>query len=214
MSKNFSPGSLCPYILFTALALSAPFIAAADKEPGVAETLNHKPSAIDAPLPDGVDPVTGFRMEHYRRPVPDTNPGVEVIDTDRALQLQQTGKVVLIDVFPPRGLGADPLDGSWLTNDEYSTLPGAVWLPEVGRGHLEQEHIDYFTRNLEALTDNDKTTPIMFFCTSDCWQSWNAARRALQWGYEHIFWYPAGSDGWFEEGNELLPAVPINFFGE
>jgi len=107
-------------------------------------------------------------MEHYRRPVPTTNPGIEVVDTARAHDLQQSGKVVLL----------------------------------------------YFTRNLEALSNNDKTTPLMFFCTSDCWQSWNAARRARLWGYEHIFWYPSGTDGWFEEGHTLTPVEPVNFLGE
>lgn len=205
---------LCLCLLVLVAMGMPPVTTAADNNDNVTESIEHNPSPLSTPLPEGVDPVTGFRMEHYRRPVPDINPGIEVVNTARALQLQQSGKVVLIDVFPPRGLGADPLDGTWLTNDDYSTLPNAVWIPEVGRGHLEQEHIDYFTRNLQALTNHNKATPIMFFCTSDCWQSWNAARRARLWGYEHIFWYPAGSDGWFEEGNELQLAEPVNFIGE
>lgn len=199
---------LAVIILFSLLA------AASDNQHPIAVELNFNPSPLDSPLPDGVDKETGFRMEHYRRPVPTTNPGIEVVDTARAHDLQQSGKVVLLDVFPPVGLGADPLDGSWLTNDKNESLPGAVWLPEVGRGYVGQEHIDYFTRNLEALSNNDKTTPLMFFCTSDCWQSWNAARRARLWGYEHIFWYPSGTDGWFEEGHTLTPVEPVNFLGE
>jgi len=198
------------WFLLTALLLAAKTTSASDS---IAVILEHNPSSIDSALPEGVDTETGFRMEHYRRPVPVSNPGTETVDTARALQLQRSGKVLLIDVYPPRGLGADPIDGHWLTNEKHESLPGATWLPEVGRGHIEQEHIDYFTRNLELLTEGDKTTPMMFYCTADCWQSWNAARRALQWGYQTIFWYPAGTHGWLEEGHELVPIEPINFFG-
>ena len=122
--------------------------------------------------------------------------------------------MVFIDVFPPRGLGADPIDGTWMTNEVHHTIDIATWIPEVGRGHLEQEHIDYFERNLQLLSNNDKSTPLLFFCTSDCWQSWNAAKRANLWGYEIIFWYPAGTDGWQENGHQLVVAEPVNFFGD
>jgi PQQ-dependent catabolism-associated CXXCW motif protein len=31
---------------------------------------------------------------------------------------------------------------------------------------------------------------------TDCWMSWNAAKRAVEWGYSSVIWYPAGADGW------------------
>jgi len=77
-------------------------------------------SPSDTPLPVGVDADTGFRMKRYRSPVPDTNPGTEVVDTARAVELHATGEVVFLDVYPPRGLGADPVDGTWLTNEMAS----------------------------------------------------------------------------------------------
>ena len=153
-------------------------------------------------------------MEHYRRPVPETNPGTEVVDTTRALELHGSGKVVFIDVYPPRGLGADPIDGNWQTNESHENIEGSTWLPEVGRGFLEEGHVSYFERNLSRLSGGDKQTPLLFYCTSDCWQSWNAAKRALRWGYSTVFWYPNGIDGWLEEGHTLAPAEPVNFFGE
>jgi len=152
-------------------------------------------------------------MNRYRAPVPDSNPGTEVVNTERAFNLHASGEVIFIDVFPPKGLGANPMDGTWMTNESHETIENATWLPEVGRGYIEQEHIDYFQRNLLLLTQ-DKQTPLLFFCTADCWQSWNAARRALLWGYENIFWYPEGTDGWAEEGHPVVPAEPVNFFGE
>ncbi len=42
--------------------------------------------------------------------------------------------------------------------------------------------------------------PVLFFCLAECWMSWNAAKRALEYGYSNVFWYPEGTDGWrFEE---------------
>jgi PQQ-dependent catabolism-associated CXXCW motif protein len=186
---------------------------AADK-PATAEPIQIQPSAVDLPLPSGVDQTTGYRMNRYRGPVPDTNPGTEVVDTPRAYELYASSAVKFIDVYPPKGLGANPMDGTWMTNEIHQSVEGAIWLPEVGRGHLEPEHIEYFKRNLVKVTDNNKETPLIFFCTADCWQSWNAARRALLWGYQNIFWYPAGTDGWVEHNYPLVPVEPVNFLGD
>jgi len=45
---------------------------------------------------------------------------------------------------------------------------------------------------------------IVMYCQADCWMSWNAAKRALSFGYSNIAWYPDGTDGW-ERAN--LPTV-------
>jgi PQQ-dependent catabolism-associated CXXCW motif protein len=37
---------------------------------------------------------------------------------------------------------------------------------------------------------------VVVFCLRDCWMSWNAARRAVAWGYTNVIWYPDGTDGW------------------
>jgi len=79
-------------------------------------------------------------------------------------------------------------------------------------GHAGNPRIlarSYFRRNLIRLSANDLTTPIVFFCTADCWQSWNASVRASQWGYTAVHWYPTGSDGWTEAGGELIPEARI-----
>ena len=161
-----------------------------------------------------VDPTTGYRAERYRAPVPDSVPGGTTLDTDAARALHAAGEAVFVDVYPPRGLGADPLDGTWVTNEAHETIPGATWLPEVGRGHLEPDHLDYLERNLERLTGGDPAVPLVFFCTSDCWQSWNASRRVALLGHEAVHWYPLGVDGWREAGLELEPARPVNFLDD
>lgn len=162
-----------------------------------------------------VDQSTGYRMDRYRAPVPADIPGGITIDTTALQALLKTDKrTVLLDVYPPKGLGPDPLDGSWVTNEKRKTVPGAIWLPEVGRGSLQANALDYLQRNLTRLSDADTTTPLVFFCTADCWQSWNAARRAMTLGYTSVYWYPLGSDGWQESGNAVTTVQPVNFLDD
>lgn len=167
--------------------------------------------SADQTLPAGVDPVTGYRLERYRAPVPDTIPGGKVLSTQQALEAFKSGEIVFIDVYPPKGLGPDPLDGSWVTNEQHENIPGSIWLPEVGRGHLDPDAEAYFRRNLDKITKSRRSQPILFYCTADCWQSWNAARRALSWGFTDVYWFPNGTDGWLDEERELILATPLNF---
>lgn len=162
-------------------------------------------------LPKGVDPVTGYRMERYRAPVPAFIPGGQVIGTTELRQAVQTGDMVLINVYPPKGLGPDPLSGDWIISEHHEHIEGSTWLPDVGRGHIEVDATRYFQRHLRRLTKGDKNMALVFYCTADCWQSWNAARRAISWGYDNIFWYPEGIDGWLDAGFELVAASPENF---
>lgn len=161
-----------------------------------------------------VDPDTHLRMGRYRAPVPEDVPGGTTLDNSAAINLHANKRVIFIDVYPPTGLGPDPLDGSWITSESRHSIPGAVWLPEVGRGTLTADAEDYFQRNLARLTRNNLTQAIVFFCTSDCWQSWNASRRAIGWGYTAVHWYPLGTDGWLEAGKDLALAQPINFLDD
>lgn len=161
-----------------------------------------------------VDQSTGFRMERYRAPVPADIPDATTLDTAAALALHKQDDAVFIDVYPPKGLGPDPLDGHWVITEQRQTIPGAVWLPEVGRGSLQPDAMDYLARNLYRLSEGVKATPLVFFCTADCWQSWNAARRASALGFTNVNWFPLGSDGWLENGQVLERAYPINFLND
>lgn len=161
-----------------------------------------------------VDQTTGLRMERYRAPVPEDIPDAVTLTNAAALALYEQQNAVFIDVYPPKGLGPDPLDGHWVITEERQSIPDAVWLPEVGRGSLEPDALDYFSRNLHRLSNGDTSAALVFFCTADCWQSWNAARRATQLGYTGVHWYPLGTDGWLEAGHSLKKAYPVNFIDD
>jgi len=131
-----------------------------------------------------VDPETGYRMDRYRAPVPASVPGGITVDTAFVEKKHESGNMVFIDVLPPKGMGADPIEGFWLITEPRLSIPGTTWLPEVGRGFLEPAHEDFFRRN------------------------------PISWGYENVHWYPNGSDGWLEAENQVVEIAPVNFIND
>ena len=89
------------------------------------------------------------------------------------------------------------------------SIPGATWLPNVGYGALHEDTHAYFRAGLEAATGGDRTHPVLFFCLADCWMSWNAAKRGLEYGYTTVYWYPSGTNGWEFNGWPTEKAEPF-----
>ncbi|KKL12923.1 hypothetical protein LCGC14_2530930, partial [marine sediment metagenome] len=61
---------------------------------------------------------------------------------------------------------------------------------------------------LDALTSGDTSYPLVIFCLDECWMSWNAARRAVEWGYDAVHWYPGGTDLWTFEDHPTEVVTP------
>lgn len=155
------------------------------------------------------DPATGYRIAHYRAAVPETVPGGTRIDLEIADELIKSG-AVLLDVMPSEGAGADPKTGEWRLSRPHKSIPGSTWLPDVGRGTLTPAFETYLASNAHKLTGGNLKKPIIVFCQSDCWMSWNAVQRLSKIGYTKLFWYPEGTDGWVEWGDrKLVPATPV-----
>jgi len=75
-------------------------------------------------------------------------------------------------------------------------IPGSVWLPDTGYGTLATATEDYLRNGLARASGGDHTKLLVIYCQADCWMSWNAAKRALAYGYSNVAWYPEGTDGW------------------
>lgn len=152
----------------------------------------------------------GYRMEHFRAPVPAALTGATTIDAAQAHQLWQEGRARFVDVWPrppkPKGLP----EGSIWREVERQSIPGAIWLPNVGYGALADVTEDYFKRGLTKASGGNLSQPLVIYCLEDCWMSWNAAKRALGYGYQNIYWLPTGTDGWSAAGypTELVEAEP------
>jgi PQQ-dependent catabolism-associated CXXCW motif protein len=135
-------------------------------------------------------------MEEYRAPVPDTLKGAKVVTTKEAEALWREKKAVFFDVMPNAPKPSNLPEGTIWKDKVRNDIPGSIWLANVGYGEINAETAAYFRAGIEAAAGPDKSKPILFYCMTNCWMSWNAAKRAVEWGYAPVLWYPQGSDGW------------------
>ena len=161
--------------------------------------------SIQSRKPDLFDAETGMRILRYQAPLAEDIPApAQVARFADLVRLKEAG-ALLVDVYSLKNNRFDELDGSWDVRIPRKTIPGAIWLPETGRGTLA-EGIAFY---LEArLAEYGAGRPVVVFCNADCWMSWNAAQRVAALGYE-TWWWPLGVHGWTDEGLELAPVEPL-----
>lgn len=168
-----------------------------------------KPSGGHHEVPDVVAEPADYRVNDYRAPVPATLKGATVIEGEEAHKLHDENTAIFIDVYPrapkPPNL---PKNTVW-RDPPHMSIMGTHWLPNVGYGVLAPHVEAYFKRHLERLTGGDKSKPVVFFCLKDCWMSWNAGKRAVEWGYSSVIWFSDGTDGWQEAGGNLTPIKAV-----
>ena len=149
----------------------------------------------------------GYRTDNYNVPVPLTLNGVRALTADGAKALQTQG-AILIDVHPRAPRPANlPASTIW-RDPPHRSAAGAFWLPNVGYGDLSDSMLRYFQTHLADFTAGDKSRSLVFFCLRDCWMSWNASKRAMELGYDHVYWFSEGSDAWEENGYPIAVISP------
>ncbi|CAD5108136.1 PQQ-dependent catabolism-associated CXXCW motif protein [Zestomonas carbonaria] len=149
----------------------------------------------------------GYRQTLYRSPTPAHAEHATTIDTP-ALQrlLNEQPRTRLIDVYRRTWL-----NGRFVDDEEHRNLPGSLWLANTGDGQLAPQWQAYFADNLERISAGDRRLPLVFYCRSDCWLSWNAVKRAHALGYANLYWYRDGIDAWEQAGLPLHTAQPQAF---
>jgi len=152
--------------------------------------------ALPAQAQENVPEPEGYRTDNYRAPVPATLAGARVLATGEAEAIWRAGAGVFIDVLPhapkPQNLPAGTI---WREKPRLN-IPGSVWLPDTGYGTLAAATEDYLRHGLARASGGNSATLLVIYCLTDCWMSWNAAKRALSYGYRNVAWYPEGTDGW------------------
>ena len=169
------------------------------------------PAASAANAPSESAPVTpeptGYWTGPTNSPVPATLTGGTVISSVHRLRALLSHKdIVLIDVSnaPKRPDNMAP-GAPWLPLP-HRAIPGAAWMSGVGAGEIPAELDGLFRQKLAAATGNDPTRRVIVYCHKTCWLSWNAAKRAISYGYQHVYWYRDGVEGWKAAG---LPTAII-----
>jgi len=165
-------------------------------------------SAMPGRAADTVPEPAGYRLDDYRNPVPATLKGAIVLDAPGLHHLMLTKPLVVIDVLPqpprPANLPATTL---WHPPTRLD-IPGSVWLANTGYGQLSPEMETYLRNALAGLSLGDMAHPLAFYCEAQCWMSWNVAKRAVAYGYKHVYWFPGGMQAWRAAGYPVLPNLP------
>jgi PQQ-dependent catabolism-associated CXXCW motif protein len=163
-------------------------------------------SLASSPPPEPPD----YRLGDYNAPTPLTVAGRMAIDTAEARRLWEAHAAIFVDVIAaPRRPDSLPPGSLWLPTPHLD-IPGSIWLPDSGRGALSPTLEAWFRASLARITGGRSDTLLVFYCRTDCWLSWNATKRATDWGYGAASWYRDGSDGWRAAGLPLVEAQPAS----
>jgi PQQ-dependent catabolism-associated CXXCW motif protein len=149
-----------------------------------------------------------YRTEDYHAPTPAALRGAQVITTAQAQAIWRAESGVFVDVMPYVARPANLPAGAIWRGKPRLNIPGSTWLADTGYGELSAATEGYLRAGLERLTRGDHARLLVIYCQRDCWMSWNAAKRAISWGYSNVAWYPDGTDGWQDAGLPLSEAAP------
>lgn len=157
---------------------------------------------------DNVPEPEGFWSGPINSAVPATITGGKVIHTHELAALLARSKPLVIDVSNeaqrPSGMAPDAI---WLPLPQ-EVIPGSVWLPGAGMAEIAPETDALFRKLLSQRTNGDRDHPIVIYCHERCWLSWNAAKRAIGYGYRRVHWFPEGVEGWRAAGKSTAIAKP------
>ncbi|GAB2177207.1 PQQ-dependent catabolism-associated CXXCW motif protein [Dongia sp. agr-C8] len=160
---------------------------------------------VCAEVPEPAD----YRRGDYRAEVPATLKGATVVDAKQVHDMMAGEAVVVIDVLPQPPRPAElPASTLWHPPARHD-IPGSIWLANVGFGGLSAEMDTYFRKALEGLSFGRKDRKLVFYCEASCWMSWNAAKRAVEYGYTAVYWFPGGMQAWTEAGYATLLNAPV-----
>jgi PQQ-dependent catabolism-associated CXXCW motif protein len=166
---------------------------------------NTQPSNQAPALADNyAEELTDFRVPSQSElkvnvgsPTPLTIPGGRRVTTNEVFKLLDT-EAILIDVLRDNSGG-------------HLTLPGAIYMPGAGdAGNFRDRVQRRLSPVLSRLTFKNADRPLVFYCEgARCWESYNAALRAMQLGYRNVMWYRGGLRSWKEANLKMQPAAAI-----
>ncbi|MCE6961575.1 PQQ-dependent catabolism-associated CXXCW motif protein [Cereibacter sphaeroides] len=159
------------------------------------------PATAEVPEPEG------FRGPPYREAVPATVLGRAGIAAEEARALHDRG-VPFVDVLPREAKPEGLPEGTVWREKPHQSIPGAIWLPNTGYEALAPAEEAYLRKGLERVTRGQPLAEVVIFCKRDCWMSWNAAKRAIGWGFTGIHWFPGGVEAWQDLGGDLEEVAP------
>jgi PQQ-dependent catabolism-associated CXXCW motif protein len=167
-----------------------------------------KPQRAASAEPAPAEP-EGYWTGPVNGAVPATLRGATVLKTDELTTLLKTEKVVLIDASnaPLRPEKLAP-NAPWMPTP-HPIIPESLWIAGSGMGEITPAIDAIYRAHLAEATGENLDMPIVVYCHERCWLSYNAAKRALSYGYSKVYWYPDGIEGWRAAGLPTSLAVAI-----
>jgi hypothetical protein len=113
----------------------------------------------------------------------------------------------LYNAIANKTLGTFFLVDAWAT-PHPTTIPSAQSLPAAGTGGtLDKDASEALWQNLNKLTGgrNFDTAIIFFGRDVNDWEGYNAALRAINFGYARVYWYRGGIAAWTAAKQPLKP---------
>jgi PQQ-dependent catabolism-associated CXXCW motif protein len=130
-----------------------------------------------------------FLQTQVGSPTPLTIPGARLVTTEQLRTAIQSGRreFLLVDALDAAG---------------HQTIPGAYSIPLAGTaGNFNDFAQQQVFQKLLSLTSARVGYPIVFFCQgARCWESYNAALRAMRMGFSNVYWYRGGLSAWQQAG--------------
>jgi sulfur-oxidizing protein SoxY len=160
-------------------------------------------SAASAPVAEPED----FWLGPVNAPVPRTLHGATVIRANDVATLVKDRRAVVVDVSNSPAQPGKLAPGAVWMPAPHPVIPGSLWLAGAGAGALDDATEKTYRRRLADATANDLSRPVVVYCHERCWLSWNAAKRAIRYGYRNVYWFADGIEGWRAAGFETATAL-------
>ncbi len=164
-------------------------------------------AAATAPAPESpVAEPADFWLGPVNAPVPGTLSGGTVIRANDLAALLKQRRAIVVDVSSaqqrPEKLAPQAV---WMP-PPHPVIPGGLWIAGAGAGAIDAGIDKLYRQRLAEATAHNLDHPVVVYCHERCWLSWNAAKRAIRYGYRKVYWFPDGIEGWRAAGFETATA--------
>jgi PQQ-dependent catabolism-associated CXXCW motif protein len=176
----------------------APVAGATNGSPGFGNPAAPAAPAAQPARQNWADELTDFGVppqavlqQNVGSPTPMTIPGGHVITTAEVKQAIGSN-ILFFDV--------------WNSGGQHPSIPGAALIPGAGApGSFNDALQQQLWQFLAQAAHQQQQQPMVFFCTgSSCWESYNAALRAINMGFQTVLWYRGGLAAWQASGGQLV----------